>query len=333
MILADKIIEERKKLGLSQEELAEKLSVSRQAVSKWESAQSIPDLQKIILMSELFSVSTDYLLKDEMEPERKGSCEYDVISTVRRVSMEEANVFMKTEAEQSKTVAFGVLLCILSPVLLIFLSGLSGANIAGITETVAVVIGLLQLFLFIAIAVFLFIFYAGKTERFDYLKKEPFETAYGVSGLVKEKKKAYGTVYIKYLSCGVGLCILSPVPLIFAALISDADALVVSMAALLLCIVAIGVFMIVRVALINESYEILLQEGDFCKTEKQKSKAAESAVDAVSSIYWCLATGGYLAWSFISNDWKFTWIVWPVAGVLFVPIITVVKHLCGKDDK
>ena len=43
MILADKIIEERKKLGLSQEELAEKLSVSRQAVSKWESAQSIPD--------------------------------------------------------------------------------------------------------------------------------------------------------------------------------------------------------------------------------------------------------------------------------------------------
>ena len=66
MILADKIIEERKKLGLSQEELAEKLSVSRQAVSKWESAQSIPDLQKIILMSELFSVSTDYLLKDEM---------------------------------------------------------------------------------------------------------------------------------------------------------------------------------------------------------------------------------------------------------------------------
>ena len=45
MILAEKIMEERKKNGWSQEELAEKLSVSRQAVSKWESAQSIPDLQ------------------------------------------------------------------------------------------------------------------------------------------------------------------------------------------------------------------------------------------------------------------------------------------------
>lgn len=48
MISADKIVEERKRLNLSQEELAEKLSVSRQAVSKWESSQSTPDLQKII---------------------------------------------------------------------------------------------------------------------------------------------------------------------------------------------------------------------------------------------------------------------------------------------
>ena len=328
MILADKIIEERKKLRLSQEELAEKLSVSRQAVSKWESAQSIPDLQKIIVMSELFSVSTDYLLKDEMEPERKASGESDADSTVRRISMEEANAFMKTEAEQSKVVAFGVLLCILCPVLLIFLAGLSEANIAGITETAAVVIGLVQLFVFVTIAVFLFISYASKTDRFDYLKKEPFETAYGVSGLVKEKKEAYKPIYTKYLSMGVGLCILSPVPLLITVLINEADVLAVSMTALLLCIVAVGVFMIVRVALVNESYKILLQEGDFRKTEKGKSKA----VDAASSIYWCLVTGGYLAWSFITNDWKSTWIVWPVAGVLFVPFITIVKHLCGKDD-
>ena len=61
MILADKIINERKKNGWSQEELAEKLSVSRQSVSKWEGAQSVPDLQKVIQMAELFGVSCDYL--------------------------------------------------------------------------------------------------------------------------------------------------------------------------------------------------------------------------------------------------------------------------------
>ena len=69
MILADKIINERKKNGWSQEDLAEKLSVSRQAISKWESAQATPDLSKVILLAELFGVSTDYLLKDEIEPE------------------------------------------------------------------------------------------------------------------------------------------------------------------------------------------------------------------------------------------------------------------------
>lgn len=64
MILADKIAELRKKNGWSQEELAGQLGVSRQSVSKWESAASIPDLDKILKLSELFGVSTDYLLKD-----------------------------------------------------------------------------------------------------------------------------------------------------------------------------------------------------------------------------------------------------------------------------
>lgn len=70
MIFADKLIALRKKAGWSQEELAAKLNVSRQSVSKWEGAQSIPDIERIILISRLFGVSTDYLLKDELgEPE------------------------------------------------------------------------------------------------------------------------------------------------------------------------------------------------------------------------------------------------------------------------
>lgn len=63
MNLADRIQELRKKNGFSQEEFASVLGVSRQAVSKWESGQSNPDLDKIVSISELFNVSTDYLLK------------------------------------------------------------------------------------------------------------------------------------------------------------------------------------------------------------------------------------------------------------------------------
>ena len=72
MILADKIIELRKKNGWSQEDLAEKLEVSRQSISKWEGAQSVPDMNKILKLSEVFSVSTDYLLKDEIELDIPG---------------------------------------------------------------------------------------------------------------------------------------------------------------------------------------------------------------------------------------------------------------------
>ena len=61
--LADRIQQLRREHGLSQEQLAEKLNVSRQAVSKWESAQTQPELDKIIALSELFCVTTDYLLK------------------------------------------------------------------------------------------------------------------------------------------------------------------------------------------------------------------------------------------------------------------------------
>ena len=63
MTLADRIQQLRKQRGISQEELADQVGVSRQAVSKWESEQSVPDMDKVILLSDYFEVTTDYLLK------------------------------------------------------------------------------------------------------------------------------------------------------------------------------------------------------------------------------------------------------------------------------
>ncbi len=68
MTISDRILTLRKASGLSQEELADRLGVSRQSVSKWESEQSAPDLERIIAISELFEVSTDYLLRGIEQP-------------------------------------------------------------------------------------------------------------------------------------------------------------------------------------------------------------------------------------------------------------------------
>ena len=114
MIFADKVVQLRKKSGWSQEELAEKLNVTRQSVSKWEGAQSIPDLEKILQLAQIFGVSTDYLLKDELaEAEYTKS---DDSSSVRRVSMEEANAFLQVKQATAGRIAFATFLCILSPI-------------------------------------------------------------------------------------------------------------------------------------------------------------------------------------------------------------------------
>lgn len=162
MILADKIINERKKNGWSQEELAEKLSVSRQSVSKWEGAQAVPDLQKILKMAEIFNVSTDYLLKDEMESETQINNVVPVEEATsepprRKVSMEEAVEFLKTEKKYSGWIANAVSLCILSPIALLLLAAFSESGRIAMTEDMAGGLGVVILLIIVAAAVSIFI--------------------------------------------------------------------------------------------------------------------------------------------------------------------------------
>ena len=330
MILADKIIEERKRLGMSQEELADKLSVSRQAVSKWESAQSTPDLGRIIQMADLFGVSTDYLLKDEMEPEDHtvGAASVSESATPRRtVSMEEANEFLAFRKKGAATVALGVLLCVVSPSLLVLLAGLADSHIFGISEGLAAGLGMAFLFCLIAPAVALFIMFGIKASHFSYLEHESFETAYGVSGMAKEKQKNYEPTFAKGLAFGTILCIFAALPLIIAGASDAPDYVCVALTALLLLIVAVGVYFLVRVSLVRSSFQILLREGDNAVENRQTKRK----VDAINSIYWCVVTAGYLAWSFLSGDWHLTWVVWPIAAVLSAAISAIIT-LCTKDD-
>lgn len=119
MILADKIITLRKKAGWSQEELASQLGVTRQSVSKWEGAQSVPDLDKVVQMSRLFGVSTDYLLKDELEEEEFVESEADE-APLRRVTMEQAARCLALRKACAPKIALAVAMCIVSPVVIIF---------------------------------------------------------------------------------------------------------------------------------------------------------------------------------------------------------------------
>ena len=319
MILADKIIEERKKNGWSQEELANKLGVSRQAVSKWESSGSIPDLQRILLMSELFGVTTDYLLKDEIEDERLN--EYVETKTIK-VSMEEANQYLDMKSRGSRIVGNATSLCILSPVPLIVLGKMT-------EDHTLVGFGLVFLLILVAIAVYLFVNYGLHESHMQHLEKESFETEYGVSGMVRERREQYESTFTRNIAIGVVLCILSVIPTIMASVMEVEDYMSGISVGLLLIIVSIGVNILIRADMIKSSYDTLLQEGEYTIEEKHLKKKT----GAFSGAYWCLMVAIYLGWSFWTNNWKFTWIIWPVAGVLYAAVLGMVKMTIEGREK
>ena len=322
MIFADKLIDLRKKNGWSQEELAEKLNVSRQAVSKWEGAQSVPDMSRIIQLSELFGVSTDYLLKDNLEQAEpvQGS---DEGSTARTVSMEEANAFLAVKEENSRRVALAVMLCILSPVALILLGGAQAYGLLDWSEELAGGIGLLVLILMVIPAVGLFIVSNLRISRYEYLEKEPVDTLYGVTGMVRDRKEKFQPTRTRYLVIGILICMASVIPLFVCVFFGKESFWGVVGIASVLVMAAIGVLLIVRAAIIWGGYQMLLEEEDYSR----ESKEASRRYGYIWSVYWCLITAAYLAWSFIGDHWNISWVIWPIAGVVFGAVVGITKAL------
>lgn len=328
MILADKIIDERKKNGWSQEDLAEQLGVSRQSVSKWESAGSVPDLKKVIQMAELFGVSTDYLLKDEMEKENRGIAETSGRdSLLRRVSMEEANAFLEAKRETAPRLANSVSLFTLSPVALLLLAGIAESPDYNLAEDPAMAVGLAVLLLLTAVGVFIQITDRNKLSRFEYLERESFETEYGVSGMVKEKKRDYESRYSLGLAGGTVICIVAVIPLLVAGVMETSDLVLILCVDLLLALVALGVNLMVRVSTIKESYDTILQAGDYAKNKKR----IQAKMGAFSAAYWCFTTAIYLGWSTWRQDWEESCIIWAVAGVLYGGVYGIVRMVLTVD--
>lgn len=328
MILADKITDLRKKNGWSQEELAERLGVSRQSISKYESAQSVPDLDKILRLASIFGVTTDYLLKDELEAEEFSPADAPDADTppLRRVSMETASEYLRLKRETAKPVALATALCILSPVCLIVLAAASETS-ARISENAAAGVGLAVLLALVASAVTVFISTAAKLKPFEFIAHEPIETEYGVSGMVRERRDAYAPKQTRSIVVGVALCICSVIPLFLSLAVKESDFVTTCMVGVLLVLVAGGVYVIVRGSIPASAMNALLEEGD----SSRESKQTDSRIGPWVSGYWLVVTAGYLAWSFLADNWNRSWIVWPIAGVLFPVFHLVVKQVMEKE--
>jgi len=327
MILADKIIRLRKKNGWSQEELAHKMNVSRQAVSKWEGAQTIPDLEKILQLGALFGVTTDYLLKDELEDE-EFSNDDSSDTTVKKLSIEEAHTYLEQRKRASWRIALATFLCILSPITLIVLSAFSELPDPMITETAAGAVGLIALFAFVLCAVPIYIYCGFQNEPYAFLDQNiPFELEYGVKGMVTERKKKFRETYIRLNIIATCVCIFSPIPLIVSGFAENV-LLTVIMLAVFMIVAGIGAGIFIVAGVQNASIQKLLKEGEFTEKEKKRSRVKE----AVGFAYWGILTAIFLTWSFLANHWHLSWLVYAIGGVLF-PIVMMLCNLITDKNK
>ena len=324
MILADKIMTLRKKAGWSQEELAARLNVSRQSVSKWEGAQSIPDMDKVVQMSRLFGITTDFLLKDELEIEEHTQSEPMDEPPLRRVTMEEASAYLALRRAAAPKMALATFLCIISPVALLMLAAMSEFPRFGISENAASGIGLCGLLVLVAIGVALFLTCSARVRDFAFLEEEPFETEYGVSGMVKERMQDFAGTYSRLNITGTVLCILSAVPLFVSMCMETADVVYVAAVCLLLIIAGIGCVAFTYGGTIHASMERLLEEGDY--TRQQKSRRGVKG--AISTIYWLLVTAIFMWYTFGpsgNGQARYSWFIWAIAGVLYAAVMLVVN--------
>lgn len=317
MILADKIIINRKKLNLTQEALAEKINVSRQAVSKWESGHSIPEMDKVILLSDLFKVSIDYLLRDDIDDIEISNNEAEVKE--RKISIEEANTFLKLNEKSSKYVSFGVMLCIISPMALIFITSAANYNLIRLTESSASSIGLVILLSLVSIAVGLFITSSSFMSDYNFFETENFKLEYGAEEMIVQKQENRSKKNNRNIILGTVLIILSVIPVIISDSFTSSIYTEVYSVPLLLFTVSFAVYILVRNAIKNGEYDKLLQKNDYSLSKKENYKI----YGAIASVYWLLIVTAFLAYSFIFNAWSKSWIIWPIAGVLFALIMTI----------
>ena len=340
-MLSDKIVALRRKFGWTQEELAEQLGVSRQSVSKWESGASLPDVDRVLEMSALFGVSTDYLLKDgpdELgEPPRRPEPQQDytkpfweasgaatatatawaepepaeavrtepepgpteaweeiphrVEAVLRQVlqpdsvtdadglrllSDAEAHRFLENRRQCAPRIGLGAALCTACAAPLVALMG--AAEDFWISERWAAALGLVALFAMIGAAVGLFVTAGMRMSRYDDLDREPFALSGELREAVEEEKLDYRREYNQSIVGGVVLCATCWIPVSFLGILGAGDMLLIQAVAVLLAMIAAGVFLFVKGGIIQDSFSHVLQEGKHSLPRKRARRRVRRAL-------------------------------------------------------
>ena len=232
--------------------------------------------------------------------------------------------YLQVSKETGKRIALGVGLILLGVANLIFLNAL--AERGYVAEKIAQAAGVGGLLLMIALAVYIFIMAGVKSGKYENLETTIVKIDPYLHDRIVQMKEDYRPDFARRIAGGVGLILLSVVALVTVAILEvGGEFAVMLLVCVLLLAIGSAVGLFISAGSEMEAYDKLLNEGDYTK----QHKAENSFAGKISGPYWLLAVVIYLTWSFITNDWGSTWIVWPIAGVLFA-LISAVSSLITK---
>ena len=299
MSLSENLQNLRKIKNMSQEELAEKLNVSRQAVSKWESGNGYPETEKIISICEIFDCSMDDLVKGKISQDIKSDKnDYDLIMT-----------------KTSKGITIGVTLILIGVSIMLTILGFSNEG----NEDRFALIGVVAVLLGVVFALPLFIVNGTKIENFK--KKNPMvANVYSEEEMEKSQSK-----YTIITAIGVSIILIGVAVMMALSgfnVLGDNTFPV----AILMYFVTIGVSLLVYSGKMKEKFNI----EQYNKENTEEYKKEDEKVGKICGVIMIVATMIYLALGFILSMWNINWIVFPIGGMLcgIVSIILKKEHKC-----
>ncbi len=291
----------RKKQNMSQEQLAEKLEVSRQAVSKWESGSGYPETEKLITICEIFDCSIDEILKGKFSEDSNGD---------KRQYENLMNRF-------SKGIALAIAIILVGVTIFMCFVGIPGTE--EMKEKYGI-IGVTVLLLFVVVAVPIFIVLGIEQE--NYKKKNPKLPNF----YTEEEIEKFNPKFAMAIAIAVMINILSAIQLIFLygmKFVSEESTIPI---VIFLGMTTISVFIYVYYGIQKTKYNIDL----YNKISPKLLKEDDDRVGKICGIIMIIATIIFVINGIVFNLWHIAWIVYPIGGMI-CGIVSIIFE--NKENK
>ena len=324
MTLSEKLVYLRKKHNMSADELATRLGINKRTLMRWERAEAMPDISKIVELSDIFGISTDALLKDEI------SLTEDCIPVPqgkrRHISYSDVADYLKNKFKAAYLIALATFTVMISPGVMLVIMSLPGRS-----QILLNGIGLTALLILISASLAIYTYSHIITGKYDYISTEEFTVDYTATDMLNKTEEKTLRAYTVRNIGGIVLAVLSLTPLIITALVPNVTNLAIMIALTsTLAIAGIAVVMFITSGIKRSAIASLTQSK---KTQIAYSKRLE---EAIHGSFWTLTVATYIFYSMKSGNWHMSWLILIFAASISGIIATVfnlVRHASGSHEK